>query len=191
MLRKLITLLICGMITIAVSPTILSATDDVDLTGVSDAKAVETVIAEPEPESRPVVAKAPAAGHLTPATPVISNYTVNSHVGTFDEFERLAYSLADGVIYKFHKMIYGHSRSTALGNLGGKYAGETITVTEGGTTTSYRVAASVHYSIEQLNMVEENGRTVMDNIAFGAKGHSIALFTCEGNGRRVVFADAM
>ena len=188
MLRKLILLLFAGLMTIVTSPSVLTAADTVQVVGVSDAKAVETVV--PEVAQPVVVAKVPAAGHLTPEVPVISNYTVMSYVGTFDEFESSAYSLADGVIYKFNKMVYGHSRSTALANLSAKYAGETITVTEGGVTTTYKVAASVHYSIEQLNVVEENGMTVMDDIAFRAKGHSIALFTCEGNGRRVVFADA-
>lgn len=190
MIKKMLLLLFTSLMTVVMSPSILTAADTVNVVSVSDAKAVETVEPEPEPEPEPVVAKAPAAGHLTPTAPVISNYTVMNYVGTFDAFESSAYSLADGVIYKFNKMVYGHSRSTALSNLSSKYAGETITVTEGGVTTSYKVAASVHYSIEQLNVTEENGMTVMSNIAFRAKGHSIALFTCEGNGRRVVFADA-
>lgn len=191
MIKKMILLLFASLMTIVMSPSVLTAADTVKVVSVSDAKAVEIVVPEPEPEPELVVAKAPAAGHLTPAAPVISNYTVMSYVGTFDEFESSAYSLADGVIYKFKNMVYGHSRSTALSNLGSKYAGETITVTEGGVATTYRVAVSVHYSIEQLNVAEENGMTVMDNIAFRAKGHSIALFTCEGSGRRVVFADAV
>ena len=190
MIKKIFLLLIFSLMTVAMSPSILTAADTVNLGGVSDAKAVETVPL-PEAEPEPVAVKAPVAGHMTPATPVISNYVVTSYVGSFDEFVRIHQSLADGVIYKYQSMVYGHSRSTALSNLGSKYAGETITVTEGGAVKSYRIAASSFYSVEQLNLVEENNRTVMDNIAFGAKGHSIALFTCEGNGRRVVFADAI
>ena len=146
MLRKLILLIFASLITMMMSPSVLTAADTVKVNGVSDAKAVETVVPE---VAEPVVAKVPAAGYVTPSAPVISNYAVMSYVGSFDEFERIAYSLDDEVIYKFQKMVYGHSRSTALSNLGSKYAGETITVTEGGVTTSYKVAASVHYSIEQ------------------------------------------
>lgn len=189
MARSLFLLTISCIITIICGPIALSATDDVVLGGLNPEGIVETVpLPEPEPEPEPVPQVQSAV--INPIVPSISNYDVSAYVGSPKEFNSIAETLADGVIYKYRKMVYGHSRSTALGNLLYKNPNEVITITEGGVAYSYRVAFSALYTIDALYVKQSNGNTLMENIADGALGHSVALFTCQGNDRRVVFADA-
>ena len=205
MVKKVCLLFISCLVTILMSPSILTATDHVVIKGVSDAKVVETVpLPEPEPESEvvePVIAvKSPSAGipavSVAPATPVIPNYTVTNYIGSRQEYMDTAMSLSYSSIYKYNKMVYGHNTYNLLGSLANRSVGETITITEGGAVNTYRVAAvSLYEKTADGNL---NGDPqLMASIANTAFGHSLALFTCAGtsygNGdashRLVVFVD--
>ena len=191
MARKIFLLVIGCIIAIIFNPVLLSATDDVALTGLNPDGMVETIpLPEPEPEPEPLPVVTVATTPVVSA-PVISNYDVNAYINTPKEFNRIANSLDDGVVYKYRKLVYGHSRSTSLSDLMYKSNNEVITITEGGVATSYRVAFSALYSIAELNVLDSENRSLMENIANGALGHSVALFTCQGDSRRVVFADAI
>ena len=194
---KALFLLICSVISVVVSPAVLTAADNVSLTGVSDAKAVETVV-ETEPE--PVVAKAPAAGRATyaPVVPAVPNYTVTNYVGSVTEYLATYTNLSYSAIYKYGKMIYGHNSYNLLGSLRSRAVGEVITITEGGVARDYRVAAVAMY--EKTADGNLNGNPgLMTQIATSAMGHDLVLFTCAGtaygNGdashRLAVYVDAI
>lgn len=203
--KRLFLLLILCLIAITSTPTFLTATDDVIISSINDARAVETIpLPEPEPEPEPAVsyAKAPVAGsratNYTPAAPAIQNYTVTTYISSAKEFNNTAFSLSYSNIYKYKKLVYGHNSYNLLGSLSSRYAGETITVTEGGVVKQYRVAIVVTYA-KDANGYLNGDPKLMTSIANTALGHDIALFTCTGtsygNGdashRLVVFADAM
>lgn len=197
---KALFLLICSVISVVVSPAVLTAADNVSLTGVSDAKAVETVV-EAEPE--PVVAKAPTAGYASyashaPVQPVKPNYTVTNYVGSVNEYLATYTNLSYSAIYKYGKMIYGHNSYNVLGSLGARSVGEVITITEGGVARDYRVAAAVMYEKTADGNLNGDSR-LMTQIATSAMGHDLVLFTCAGtaygNGdashRLAVYVDAI
>ena len=218
MAKRLFLLLI--PILLCLVPEFLMATDSVELTRISDARTVETVVL-PEPEPEPVakvesqatvtptasqpamtarsttaatpVAKAPVSGSAAvSAAPVVVNYTVTRYIGSAKEYNDTAYNLSYGDIYKFRKMIYGHNTGNLLGSLRSRYVGETITVTEGGVTKNYRVASVSTYTRDEV-------AKLMNKIANSAMGHDVALLTCAGNSlgngdathRLVVLADAL
>ena len=216
MAKRLFLLLLICSIGIAVSPSLLSADNYFPIKG-PDFNAVETIIPEPEPEVEPepvkevVVEQKPAveqkavatpASYATvevapaPVVPKTVNYTVSFYVNSLDEYSRTASNLSYSGIYKFRKMIYGHNTANLLGNLAGRQVGETITITEGGATKNYRVAAIQVYQKTADGYLEGDKR-LMNNIANTAMGHSLALLTCHGtnygNGdashRLVVFVD--
>lgn len=197
---KALFLLICSVLSVVMSPAILTAADSVDVTGVSDAKVVETVV-EPEPEPvttlavTPVVAKAPTAGYI-PAARV--NYTVTNYVGSVSEYLATYANLSYSAIYKYGKMIYGHNSYNLLGSLSARSVGEVITITEGGVTREYRVAAVAIYEKTADGNLNGDPR-LMTQIATSAMGHDQVLFTCAGtsygNGdashRLAVYVDAV
>lgn len=204
-MAKSLFLFILAIATVIVNPTFLTATDDVLVGGVSDARAVETVpLPEPEPESETAATatnyavNAPAAGAAVVSAPVTPNYTVTNYVGSKREYMDSYANLSYSAIYKYNKMIYGHNTYNLLGSLAQRTVGEIITITEGGVATSYRVAASVYYE----KGVDDNlngDPKLMGTIANTAMGHDLALFTCAGtnygNGdashRLVVYVDAV
>ena len=174
---KALFLLICSVISVVVSPAVLTAADNVSLTGVSDVKAVETVI-EPEPEPEPAIAKAPVAGYVA-AQPVKPNYTVTNYVGSVSEYLASYQNLSYSAIYKYGKMIYGHNSYNLLGSLRSRTVGEVITITEGGVARDYRVAAVVMYEKTADGNLNGDPR-LMTQIATSAMGHDLVLFTCAG-----------
>lgn len=200
--KRLFLLLIVGFMGIINTPEILMATDSVVAEN-PVFNAVETVpLPEPEPEPAPepksvsltVQYAAPVAGYATmPATPQITNYTVTVYSGTI-----VADNLSYYDIYKTNKLVYGHNSYNLLGNLSNRYVGETITITEGGVTQTYRVSDVVLYEKTSEGYLNHD-RTLMGKIMRTALGHSVALMTCAGtsygNGdashRLVVYADAM
>ena len=200
MVKKVCLLFIACLATILMSPSILTATDHVAMTGVNDAKAVETVpLPEPEPEPVVAVTKAPAAGLAkAPAAPVIQNYTVTTYIGSVDAYVASYANLSYSAIYKYHKMIYGHNTASLLGSLANRYVGETITITEGGVARNYRVSAKVYYN-KTADGYLNGDPYLMNNIADTAMGHSVALLTCAGQmlgggdatQRLVIYADAI
>ena len=209
MAKSLFLLFISSLIAI-MSPVALTATDEVVLAGVSDARAVETVPL-PEPEAEPAasaaasaVAGAPAAGVAysagTYTAPVVMtpNYTVTNYVGSKQEYVNTYANLSYSAIYKYNKLIYGHNSYNLLGSLGSRYVGEIINITEGGVARSYRVAAVVVYDKTADGNLNGDPR-LMGQIANTAMGHTVAMMTCAGvnygNGdasqRLVVYADAV
>ena len=212
--------------TMIMNPVTLSAANRVALTGLNPAGMVETVplpVVEPEagpvvnaaseswggPEvvsepknvsSEPVMQTAVVETQHQPvaAAPVVQNYAVSIHIGSASEFNNTANSLSYSSIYKFRKMVYGHNTANLLGSLAYRYPGEIISITEGGVTTNYRVAAVVTYAKTADGFLEGDKR-LMKNIATTALGHDVALLTCAGtpygNGdashRLVVYADAV
>ncbi|MDO5451881.1 MAG: hypothetical protein Q4F56_02225 [Candidatus Saccharibacteria bacterium] len=152
-----------------------------------DFHAVETVpLPEPEPEPEP---EAPAA----PVMPQLANYTV-----TIQTAEIVAHNLSYYDIYKTEKLVYGHNSNNLLGSLAYRYAGETFTITEGGVTRNYRVAAVVTYA-KTADGYLNGDPMLMGDIMRTAMGYDVALMTCAGTGygngdashRLVVYADAI
>ncbi len=188
MAKRLFLLLFSALIGIINAPEILMASDDFNLSGLSNVGIVETVpiVEEPEPEfsGNNVSAVATAEPSVEAVEPVIwapraVNYTVSFYINTKREYADTAYSLRYDGLYKFKKMIYGHNSWDLLGNLANRYVGEIITVTEGGITKDYQVmAVQVYRKTEDGNL--ENDPGLMNNIATTALGYDMALFTCYG-----------
>ena len=196
MVKKVCLLFISSLITILMSPSILTAADDVTVTSVNVARSVETVPL-PEPEPEPVVmTRAPQAG--VPKAPVIPNYTVSAYVGSRDEYVASYANLSYSAIYKYNKMIYGHNTANLLGSLANRYVGETITITEGGVARNYRVSAKVYYN-KTADGYLNGDPYLMNTIADSALGHDVAMMTCAGQmlgggdatQRLVIYADAI
>lgn len=193
---KRLFLIICASLFGAyLSSSVLMATDEVNVVRVNDVKAVETVpLPEPKPEpeimtrptSTPVV-RTPVAG----IEPQIINYTV----GIFSN-QMVVHDLSYSSLYKTGRLVYGHNSANLLGNLGTLGDGAIFNVTEGGVTTTYRVAFKAMY--EKTSDGFLNGDPyLMGTIVDTAMGHRLALMTCAGttygNGdashRLVVYAD--
>ena len=186
MARSLFLLTISCIITIICGPIALSAADVVTLSGLNPEGIVETVpLPEPEPEPEPT-SSYQTLSTITYSEPVVQpiyvppvqNYTVNIAIGTVNEYNSTAFSLG-GSIYKFRKMIYGHNSAGVLGSLAYRYPGETITITENGVTSNYRVAAVVTYQ-KTADGSLNGDPSIMTNIANTAMGYDVALFTCAG-----------
>ena len=202
MVKKMCLLFISSLVAIAMSPSFLTSADDVVVTGVNDARAVETIpLSEPEPEPEPVIesvvaTRAPQAGIVT--APVTPNYTVTSYVGSISEYVASYNNLSYSAIYKYNKMVYGHNTANLLGSLANRYVGETITITEGGVARNYRVSEKVYYNKTADGNLNNDPR-LMSNIANTALGHDVALLTCAGQmlgggdatQRLVIYADAI
>lgn len=204
MVKNVFLLFIASLMTIVMSPKILSATDDVDLTGVSDAKAVETVIAEPEPE--PVVTKAPVAGYA-PAAPVAMAATPANNIqiaGRTIEIVGVGSTTVDAGnhVNKYGSLLYGHNSTGVFGGILNIGVGSTFTVTYGGVTTTYRVANAVMFE-KNNGLLQVNGSgdfmNATSRAVYMGTHYSIALMTCAGtsygNGdashRYVLFANAI
>ena len=101
---------------------------------------------------------------------------------------------------KFRKMIYGHNTAGVFGNLKNLGVGSVFTVELNGITTNYRVSEKVTFEKSSSTTLWVNGQTyTMDALTRNAKGHSVMLLTCAGQGigggdathRLAVFADAI
>lgn len=213
MAKRLFLLLFSALIGIINAPEILMASDEFDLSGLSNAGIVETVpvVEEPVvdtsvPEETAIESSAAnvaeSAGqeayYAQVVVPQKVNYTVSFYINNKREYMNTAYNLSYDGLYKFKKMIYGHNSWNLLGNLVNRYVGEVFTVTEGGAVRDYQVMAiQVYQKTADGNL--ENDPGLMNNIATTALGYDLALFTCYGtsygNGdashRLVVFANAV
>ena len=213
MAKRLFLLLFSALIGIINAPEILMASDEFDLSGLSNAGIVETVpvVEEPVvdtsvPEETAIESSAAnvaeSAGqevyYAQVVVPQKVNYTVSFYINNKREYMNTAYNLSYDGLYKFKKMIYGHNSWNLLGNLANRYVGEVFTVTEGGAVRDYQVMAiQVYQKTADGNL--ENDPGLMNNIATTALGYDLALFTCYGtsygNGdashRLVVFANAV
>lgn len=199
-MKKLLLLLVSGLMGIFLVPDMLTAADSFEVQAVSF-NAVETVPL-PEPEPEPVYeyttpASEPVYEYVAPA-PLILNYTVTAYVGTAREFNNIATNLSYSDIYKFKNLIYAHNSPNLLGSLATRSIGDTITITEGAVVTPYRVSAVVYYN-KTADGSLEGDPSLMTSIAKTAMGHSIALMTCAGtpygnddaSQRLVIYADAI
>ena len=198
MFKNFILLFISSLITITMSPAILTATDDVTVTGVSDARAVETVIAEPEPE--PVVTKAPVAGYAPAAMPA-NNVQIAGRTIEMIPVGSLELD-AGGHVNKYGALLYGHNSAAVFGGVLGMGAGSTFTVTYGGVTTTYQVVKAEHFQKNGDLLQYEGYGDFMDAVSravFMGVPYDIAVMTCDGTPlgggdateRYVLFANAI
>lgn len=186
--KRLFLLIIAGMMWFSSIPSVLMAADTVEVSGLDNARVVETVPV-PEPEPEPELPAAPVAGHA-PITVQLANYTVANYSGDI--------MINPVGIVKTGDLIYGHNSGDLMGSLVYRNVGEVFTITEDGVMREYRVSAMVTY--EKTADGYLNGDPyLMGDIVYGAMGHTVALMTCAGQmlgggdatHRLVVFADAV
>lgn len=201
MAKRLFLLLLSSLAGVCVTPGFLMATDEVVVSGLDNNGIVETIeLPEPEPAPQPIAtlaakpaAKAPSAGMVSSPVPAVRNYNVSIVTG-----EIVGGSLSYNDIYRTGKLIYAHNTAGLLGNLPTLAIGEVFTITEGGVTRSYRVAATELFE-KASNGYLSGSRAVTYQVEIEARGHSLALMTCAGTPlgggdathRYVVFADAV
>ncbi len=191
MAKRLFLMLFSAILGITFVPETLAQADTFSVSAV-DFQGVETRVTEALTETT----TQPAIATVTAPAPV--NYTVTKFVNSEDEYVALASNLSYSDIYRYQKLIYGHNSTRLLGNLSARYVGETITITEAGTTKTYRVADIQLYEKTADGRLNGTPR-LMNKIARTALGHDVALMTCAGtpdgkggaSHRLVVFADAM
>ena len=211
MARSLFLLFISFIITVIGNPMILSATDEVGLTGLNPEGIVETVpLPEPVPEELPT---APVAGintipivstvytaPNTPRTPIHLDYTITYWVSSPGEYNQIYNNLSYSDIYFFRKHVYAHNSNALMGNLGMVESGDTITVNNNGVLTTYTVARKVPMTKVNATTlaVDANGAVIsMNDISFAkdenGNHYNMAFVTCRGYGetpyRYVVYAN--
>ena len=189
--KRLFLLIIAGIIGFSSIPSVLMATDTIEVSDLDNTGVVETVPL-PEPEPEPEVPAAPVAGYA-PAVAQVANYTVTTYSADI--------MINPAGIVKTGDLIYGHNSWDLMGSLEQRYVGEVFTITEGGVTRSYRVAAVVKYAKTSDEVYDylDGDKYLMGDIVYGAMGHSVALMTCTGEmigggdatHRLVVYADAI
>lgn len=217
-LKNLFFVILSGFLGLMVNPESLMASDLVAVSGLDSTKIVETVIIEPAVKkdmteestiegvtdvknSTPVVS-APRAGVAEKTVPADNIAFSWGTQGIFRASSTAANSGANAA--RVGRLIWGHNY-TAFGNIVRLGVGSTFTITEGGTTTAYRVAANPldgaagvvldvkddstlsYASNPKYNSIKMNAFTDM-----GFGGHSLVLMTCYGaNSRYIVVADAI
>lgn len=211
MAKRLFLLLFVSLIGVISTPRILAATDTVNLTRVSDARAVETVpLPEPEPEPEPVLAKAPASGRATSvqSEPVYTAPANNIAIaGRTIEIVDVSDTTVDagGHVNKYGaKFLYGHNSAAVFGGIVNMGVGSTFSVTYGGVTTNYQVANVVIFEKNTDNgLLQLNGSGSFMNAVARAVHlgvhYDLSVMTCYGtsygNGdashRYVLFANQM
>ena len=196
MVKNMFLLLIASLMTIVMSPTVLTATDDVTVTRVSDARAVETV---PLPE--PVVAKAPVAGYAPVYQAPANNMLIG---GRMLEVIPVGSTLVDAGnhVNKYGSLLYGHNSYNVFAPVLNMDIGSTFTVTYNGVTTTYRVAYTKTFE-KNGELLQLNGSgDFMDAVSravYMGTSYGISVMTCAGqslgNGdathRYVLFANAV
>lgn len=194
------------------------ASDSVAVLNLDSTKIVETVIIEPTVEkdmteestiegvtdvkNSTLVVSAPRAGVVEKTVPADNIAFSWGTQGIFRASSTAANSGANAA--RVGRLIWGHNY-TAFGNIVRLGIGSTFTITEGGATTTYRVAANPldgkagvvldvkddftlsYASNPKYNSIKMNAFTDM-----GFGGHSLVLMTCYGaNSRYIVVADAI
>ena len=198
MVKNTFLLIVASLITIMMSPSVLTATDDVTVTRVSDARAVETV---PLPEPESVVAKAPVAGYA----PVYRAPTNNVLIGgrTLEVIPVGSTTVdAGNHVNKYDSLLYGHNSYNVFAPVLSMGVGSTFTVTYGGVTTTYQVANAITFEkngeLLQLNGSGNFMNPVSRAVHMGVH-YDIAVMTCAGQSlgggdathRYVLFANAV
>ncbi|MBP5512620.1 hypothetical protein J6X73_00425 [Candidatus Saccharibacteria bacterium] len=217
-LKNLFFVILSGFLGLMVNPESLMASDLVAVSGLDSTRIVETVIIEPTVEeemteestiegvtdvknSTPVVS-APRAGVVEKTVPADNIAFSWGTQGIFRVSSTAANSGTNAA--RVGRLIWGHNY-TAFGNIVRLGIGSTFTITEGGATTTYQVAANPldgkagvaldvkddstlsYASNPKYNSIKMNAFTDM---GFGE--HSLVLMTCYGaNSRYIVVADAI
>ena len=107
-------------------------------------------------------------------------------------------------IYRTGKLVYAHNSNNLFGALKNLGIGSTVNLTEGGTTTSYRVSGIGHFT----KVPYKNGENLVEcyagysncgsDVQMGmlvnyAKGHKLAMMTCDGErgtpNRLIIYLD--
>lgn len=208
MAKRLFLLLFISFMGVSLSPRFLTSADEVSVVRVDDSRAVETVpLPDPEPVVQPTPVVPVAVRNNTPAktVPVVAapaagvatsvNYTVTYQVSSKAEYNSLAYNLSFTDIYKYQKLVYGHNASNLLLSLKDRYVGETISITEGGVKTSYKIMWKQQLVMDSGTALKApDGQTyTMGAIAKALGQYDLALMTCSGQGntpyRWVLFAN--
>lgn len=107
-------------------------------------------------------------------------------------------------IYRTKKLVYAHNSTSLFGSLKKLRVGAVVDLTEGGVTTSYLVSGIGHFTkvpyLNGENLVECNASytNCADDVQMGllvnvAKGHKLALMTCDGDAgtpnRLIIYLD--
>ena len=221
MAKRLFLLLGINSVMIIMSPWFLMAADTVNVVGVDDSRAVQTILPpEPEPVSEvaePAIAlavtsesaqtsgptRAPESAQTSEsatATKVptagaasVANYTV-----TLVTSKIVATNLSYSDIYRTGKFVYAHNSANLLGNLQYLNYGDIFTITEGGVARNYRVMDKVVYE-KAANGYLNGSKELTKAVEINANGYDVSIMTCTGtmygNGgashRLVLFANAI
>ena len=197
--RSLFLITLLGLFGVVLNPSVLTAADCFNATGLSNAGMVET-IPLPEPEPEPV--KAPVAGYTY--VPPANNIQYAGRVIQIVDVGDTSVD-AGGHVNKYGgKFLYGHNSASVFGALPGLGVGSVFSVTYGGVTTNYQIANTVIFEKNADNgLLQINGfGDYMYSVAsatYDGVYYDMALMTCYGtsygNGdashRWVVFANAV
>lgn len=153
-----------------------------------------SALAKPVANLMPAQAANPAASGAA-AGGVAASYNISITYHSRDQYTSTSQNLSFGDIYRFEKLVYAHNTAALFGNLGSLTPGSVFTLSEGGATRTYRVAAQAVYANTPDGL--DGDYWLMEDIVYSALGHSVALMTCAGtpygNGnatqRLVVYGD--
>lgn len=181
---RLFLLIIASLIGVVSSPSILTATDKVNLTGLDNTGIVETVPL-PEPEPKPEPRAVLSAAYSEPVyTPPANNIQVAGRtLRIVDVADTLAE--AGNHVNKYgSKFLYGHNTGAVFGGLAGLGYGSVFTVTYGGVTTNYSVANIVVFEKSAGGLLQINGygdyMNAVSRAVYNGTYYDIALMTCAG-----------
>ncbi len=176
MAKRIFLLFLISFISIFSVPEFLMASDTVKLTGLDNARVVETVPiveAEPEPEmeseSEPVSAPVAEPSRATVAAPVVTpvyvapvlqNYVTigGKSIEMFDSTDTAIDAGKHVARYNDGTFLYGHNSPEVFRTLYYVNRGEIFSVTYGGVTKNYRVEDKIIYrKIDKYNLkVDDN-----------------------------------
>ena len=115
---------------------------------------------------------APATGSQT------ASYQVTVTVNNVTEYNKISSNLSENDIYRFKNLIFAHNAPNLFGNLSNLKTGQVIAISDGVTTTDFRVAEIELYS--KTNGILDNDPEFINKLAAHAMGHDLALLTCAG-----------
>lgn len=138
----------------------------------------------------------------TPKTPAIQGYTITRVTSD------LVASPSYRDIYRTGRLVYAHNTDSLFGRLRYLRVGNSITLTEGGVTTTYRISDIGYFTkVPYTNARGITGENLarcdasynncsgiwMGNLVNNGAGHALALMTCDGGrntpNRLIIFAD--
>ena len=184
--KNVILVFLASFMGIMANPEMLMASDSVRAEDISTAKAVETVIEEPEvatPAAATTTVNRKSSTIATPVKKLPDNYI--QITGRTIEIIPVSDTGVDAGnhVNKIGKLFYGHNSNAVFGALPGLGAGSTFTVVYGGETTTYRIAGTEIFEKNQANgRLQLDGKgNYMASIKNSARGHDLALMTCYGD----------